>query len=135
MPAATTIWFGLDKGKKWHDWVRVVNISNKMAKILAIVRDSQGRTVWSGEKNLNPYQPWVIPAEQSGADRGGDMSLEVRSDGPIAGERHLHHGTDSMAFPAHRLEGERLVEGFFFLSFIQVVMTGCASSTSAILWP
>jgi len=114
MPAATTIWFGLDKGTKWHDWVRVVNISNKRAKILAVVRDSRGRTVWSGEKELNPYQPWVIPAERSGADRKGDMSLEVRSDGPIAGERHLHHGKDSMAFPGASLERGMIGRRLFF---------------------
>ncbi|MFQ6040631.1 MAG: hypothetical protein ACE5PV_07225 [Candidatus Poribacteria bacterium] len=114
MAASTTIWFGLDKGTKWHDWVRIVNISNNRAKVLALVRDSQGRTVWSGERELNPYQPWVIPAEQSGADRRGDMSLQVRSDAPIVGERHLHHGKDSMAFPGASVEGGTVGRRLFF---------------------
>ena len=104
MPAPKTIYFGIDKGTEWNDWVRVVNISNNRAKILAVVRDSRGNTVWSGERDLNPYQTWVIPAEQGGADRRGDMSLEVRSDGSIVGERHLHHGKDSMAFPGASME-------------------------------
>ncbi len=114
MPATTTIWFGLDKGTKWNDWVKVINITNNRAKILAVVRDSQGRTVWSGERDLNPYQAWVIPAEQSGADRKGDMSLEVRSDGPVVGERHLHHGRDSMAFPGASVEGGTIGGRLFF---------------------
>ena len=114
MPAPKTIYFGIDKGTEWNDWVRVVNISNKRAKILAVVRDSRGNAVWSGERGLNPYQTWIIPAEQSGADRRGDMSLEVRSDEPIVGERHLHHGKDSMAFPGASVEGGTIGTRLFF---------------------
>jgi hypothetical protein len=79
MPAPKTIYFGIDKGTEWNDWVRVVNISERRAKILAIVRDSQGNTVWSGERDLNPYQTWIIPAEESGADKAGDMFASLSS--------------------------------------------------------
>jgi len=98
MPAPNRIYFPQIAAGGWRDWVEVVNVGPKEAKVTAIARDQNGKAVWSAEKSLIPFQCWVVPAEGV-ADRRGDVSLQVMSDQPILGERHCHSGTQVLDFP------------------------------------
>ena len=113
MPAPKTIYFSQIAGGNWNDWVRVVNISNQRAKVTAIARNYSAQAVWSAEHNLGPYQAWSPPA-QGQADRKGDVSLEVRSDQPIVGERHCHSGTQVLDFPGAAPENRTVANRLFF---------------------
>jgi hypothetical protein len=113
MPAPKTIYFSQIAAGAWNDWVRVVNISQAQAKVLAIARNRTASTVWSDEHNLNPFEAWHPPV-QGRADRRGDVSLEVRSDQPIVGERHCHHGTQVLDFPGASPETRTVANRLFF---------------------
>jgi len=103
MPAPTTIYFAQIAPGTWNDWVRVVNISRERAKILALARNQHGATTWSDEKETAPFEAWHPPV-QGKADARGEVSLEVRSDKPIAGERHCHNGSQVLDFPGASME-------------------------------
>ncbi|MBC8468013.1 MAG: hypothetical protein H8D56_00965 [Planctomycetes bacterium] len=113
MPAPKTIYFSQIAGGQWGDWVRVVNISNARAKVLALARNHAAQTVWSAEHNLNSFEAWNPPA-QGQADRKGDVSLEIRSDQPIVGERHCHLGTQVLDFAGASLENRTVATRLFF---------------------
>ncbi|HIE30296.1 TPA: hypothetical protein EYP66_23805 [Candidatus Poribacteria bacterium] len=113
MPAPKTIYFSQIAAGGWNDWVRIVNISNQQAKVLAIARNHAASTVWSAEHNLNPFEAWHPPV-QGQADRRGDVSLEVRSDQPIVGERHCHSGTQVLDFPGAAPENRTVANRLFF---------------------
>jgi hypothetical protein len=113
MPAPKTIYFSQIAGGNWLDWVRVVNISNQTAKVTAIARNYSAQAVWSAAQNLNPYQAWSPPVEGQ-ADRGGDVSLEIRSDQPIVGERHCHLGSQVLDFPGASMEDRTVSNRLFF---------------------
>lgn len=97
MPAPNKIYFGQVASGVWADWVQVINVTNENAKLLAVARDANGRTIWSGEKTLGPFQGWTIPIEPISAQQ--ELSLIVSSDKGIVGERHCHLGTEVLAFP------------------------------------
>lgn len=97
MPAPSKIYFGQIASGVWNDWVQVINVTNENAKLLAVARDVNGRTVWSSEKTLGPFQGWTIPIEPVSVQR--ELSLVVSSDKGIVGERHCHLGTEVLAFP------------------------------------
>ncbi len=103
MGPPTRIYFAQVAMGGWFDWIIVANIGKKRDKLTAIARDVNGRTIWTGEKELNPYQCWVVPADGV-ADKKGDVSLEVRSPEPIVGERHCHSGSQVLSFPGAAVE-------------------------------
>lgn len=113
MPAPKTLYFSQIAAGEWNDWVRIVNISHAQAKVLAIARNNAASTVWSAEQNLNPFEAWNPPV-QGQADRRGDVSLEVRSDQPIVGERHCHSGTQVLDFPGAATENRTVANRLFF---------------------
>jgi hypothetical protein len=113
MPAPKTIYFSQIAAGGWNDWVRVVNISHEQAKVLAIARNHAASTVWSAEHNLDPFEAWNPPV-QGQADRRGDVSLEVRSDQPIVGERHCHSGTQVLDFPGAAPENRTAANRLLF---------------------
>ena len=113
MPAPTTIYFAQIAAGAWNDWVRVVNISRERAKILALSRNQHGATVWSDEKEVGPFEAWHPPVEKK-ADARGDVSLEVRSDKPIAGERHCRHDSQVLDFPGASRENRTVSTHLIF---------------------
>jgi len=113
MPAPKTLYFSQIAAGGWNDWVRIVNISHEQAKVLALARNHAASTVWSAEHNLNPFEAWHPPV-QGQADRRGDVSLEVRSDQPIVGERHCHSGTQVLDFPGAAPENRTVANRLLF---------------------
>jgi hypothetical protein len=113
MPAPKTIYFSQIAGGNWRDWVRVVNVSTQRAKVTAVARNYSGQAVWSAEKDVGPFQAWSPPV-QGQADRKGDVSLEVRSDQPIVGERHCHLGTQVLDFHGASIEDRTVANRLFF---------------------
>ncbi len=92
----------------WNDWIQIVNVSNEKAKVTAVARNQNGKTIWSEETNLNPFQAWNPNVEEI----KGDTSVTVTSDKHIVGERHDHRGTQILNFPGAspemRTAGRRL---------------------------
>jgi len=80
----------------WGDWVTVTNFSTQQAKLTALLRDGSGNAAWSDERTLGPFQCWM-PSEDKPTKK--DVSLEVASDQPVLGERHVHSGTQVLSFP------------------------------------
>ncbi|MBC8231919.1 hypothetical protein H8E77_20400 [bacterium] len=113
MPAPTTIYFAQIAAGSWGDWVRIVNISQERSKILALARNQYGATVWSSEADANPFEAWHPPVEGK-ADVRGDISLEIRSDKPIAGERHCHNGNQVLDFPGASMENRTVSTRLIF---------------------
>lgn len=113
MPAPKTIYFSQIAGGNWRDWVRVVNVSNQRAKVTAVARNYSSQAVWSAEHNLGPHQAWSPPV-QGQADRKGDVSLEIRSDQPIVGERHCHLGSQVLDFHGASMEDRTVANRLFF---------------------
>lgn len=114
MPAPTTIYFAqIARGSGWKDWIRLVNVSREQAKVTCVARNHAGQTVWSDEHTVGPFQTWDPPVEGR-ADRKSDVSLEVRSDKPIAGERHCHSGTQVLDFPGASMQNRTIATRLFF---------------------
>jgi len=110
MPIAKTIYFTQISGNA-PDWIRVVNVGNKRAKVTVIAREPRGKTVWSDSKELGPFQTWTPPVDkvkQAGA------SVEVQSDGPIVGERHCHVDKNTFDFPGAAPEYGTVGRRIFF---------------------
>lgn len=112
MPAPTKIYFGQVASGQWADWVQVVNVTNEPANMLAIARNANGMTVWSGDKKVGPFQAWTIPVEPFSKEQ--ELSLVVSSDKGIVGERHCHLGTEVLAFPGAAPELKSAGRRLFF---------------------
>jgi len=85
MPAPTKIYFP-QIAVGWEDWVQIVNVSNDPANVMAVARDQQGKTVWSQEFRLSPFQAFTTAADTITVP----VSMTVSSDKGIVGERHCH---------------------------------------------
>jgi hypothetical protein len=120
MPAPTKIYFAQIASGPWADWVQVVNVSNEQSHVMAIARNENGETVWSGEKSLRPFQAWVVPVEP--ASEKQELSLTVSSDKGIVGERHCHLGTEVLAFPGAAPELRNMGRRLFYPE----IVAGCA---------
>ncbi len=109
MPAATTIYF-TQISENAPDWIIVINVGNKRSKVTAVARNPKGQTVWSNDKELNPFEAWIPPVDnvKEGA------SIQIRSDGTIAGERHCHVGKDTFDFPGAAPEYKTVGRRLFF---------------------
>ena len=94
----------------WNDWVQIVNVSNERAKVTAVARNQSGKTVWSEEATLNPFQAWNPNVEAI----KGDTSVTVTSDKHIVGERHDHRGTQILNFPGASVEMRTAGRRLFF---------------------
>ncbi len=94
----------------WNDWVQIVNVSNEKAKATAVARDQRGKTVWSQDANLNPFQAWNPEVEKI----KGNTSVTVTADKPIVGERHDHRGTQILNFPGASIEMRTAGRRLFF---------------------
>ncbi len=118
----------------WNDWVQIVNISNERAGVGAVARDQKGKTVWSEDARLRPFQAWNPKVEQI----KGNTSVTVTSDKHIVGERHDHRGTQIINFPgashAMRTVGRRLffpetyAGGLDWFRFMNVGQANCRVS-------
>ena len=98
-------------GPVWHDWVVVVNLSHQEAKVSMIARqDNNGQPVWSKESTLNPFQCWTPPMDEVKIK----SSVEIKSDQPIAAERHMHRGTEIIDLPGASVEGGFVGRRLFF---------------------
>lgn len=120
MPAPTKIYFGQIASGPWADWVQVVNVSNDQSHVMAIARNENGETVWSGEKDLKPFQAWVVPVDP--ASEKQELSLTVSSDRGVVGERHCHLGTEVLAFPGAAPELRNMGRRLFYPE----IVAGCA---------
>jgi len=120
MPAPTKIYYPQIASQDWIDWVQVINVSSENSNVLAVARDVNGQTVWSGEKALGPFQGWVIPVEPVSVKQ--ELSLTVSSDKSIIGERHCHLKTEVLAFPGAAPELRNLGRRLFFPELV----VGCA---------
>jgi hypothetical protein len=120
MPAPTKIYFSQIASGPWLDWVQAVNVSNDQAHLIAVARNEIGETVWSGEKDLKPFQAWVIPVEPASVKQ--ELSLVVSSDQGIVGERHCHLGTEVLAFPGAAPELRNMGRRLFYPE----IVAGCA---------
>jgi hypothetical protein len=96
-PVPTKIYFAQIAAGVWGDWVKVINVSNEEAKLVAIARDINGQAVWTSEKALRPYSDWVVPIDPVTTTQ--DLSLTVASDKQVVGERHCHLKTEVLPFP------------------------------------
>jgi len=94
----------------WNDWVQIVNVSNENAKTTAIARDQSGKTVWSQEATLTPFQAWNPAVEAI----KGNTSVTVTSDKHIVGERHDHSKTQVLNFPGASMEMRTAGRRLFF---------------------
>jgi hypothetical protein len=95
-PIPNKIYFAQIAAGAWADWVKVVNVSNEDAKLVAVARDPNGQAVWTSEKSLRPYSDWVVPVDPVASKQ--DLSLTVMSDKHIAGERHCNLKTEMLPF-------------------------------------
>lgn len=109
MPLAKTIYFTQVSGDA-PDWIRIVNVSNKRAKVSVIARTPRGKSIWSDSIQLAPFQTWTPPVDNV---KEGD-SIEVRSDEPIVGERHCHVGKNTFDFPGAAPEYGTVGRRLFF---------------------
>jgi hypothetical protein len=105
----TTLYFP-ELSEFWNDWVQIVNVSNERTKATAVARDQRGRTVWSEEANLRPFQAWNPNVEKI----KGNTSVTVTADKHIVGERHDHRETQILNFPGASLEGRTAGRRLFF---------------------
>ncbi|MGB9597466.1 MAG: hypothetical protein ACPL7B_14385 [Candidatus Poribacteria bacterium] len=96
-PIPNKIYFAQIAAGAWGDWVKVINVSNEEAKLVAVARDQNGQTVWTNEKSLRPYADWVVPIDSVASKQ--DLSLTVMSNKQIVGERHCHLRTEVLPFP------------------------------------
>jgi len=112
MPAPTKIYFSQVASAEWKDWVQVINVDFDQARILAVARNEKGETVWSGEKQLAPFQTWSIPIDPVSFKQ--ELSLTVSSDMGIVGERHCHYQTQILAFPGAAPELKNVGRRLFF---------------------
>jgi hypothetical protein len=112
MPAPTKIYFSQVASSVWKDWVQVVNVDYEESKVLAVARNEKGETVWSGEKQLGPFQAWSIPVEPVSEKQ--ELALTVSSDKGIVGERHCHLETQVLAFPGAAPEMKDVGRRLFF---------------------
>jgi hypothetical protein len=112
MPAPTKIYFSQVASSVWKDWVQVTNVDFEEARVLAVARNEIGETVWSGEKQLRPFQAWSIPVEP--ASEKQELSLFVSADKGIVGERHCHYQTQVLAFPGAAPELKNVGRRLFF---------------------
>jgi len=109
MPGPTKIYFP-QIAVGWEDWVQIVNVSYEPANVLATARDQQGKTVWSQEVKLAPFQAWTTAADTITIP----VSMVVSSDKPIVGERHCHKETVVFDFPGASPEGMTVGNHLFF---------------------
>jgi len=109
-PTPTKVYFGQIAPGAWGDWVQVINHSDERAKLTAIARTEQGQSVWTNEKELDPYQGWVVPVDPVANEN--DLSLSVYSSHHVVGERHCHYEKQVLALPGAnpetRTAGRRL---------------------------
>lgn len=112
MPLTNRLYYAQVAAGVWADWVQIINVSGEISKVWAIARNRDGVILWSAEKMLNPYQGWVIPVEP--VSKQQDLTLEVRSDKAIIGERHCHLGTEVLAFPGASPELGTVGKRLFF---------------------
>jgi hypothetical protein len=96
-PMPTKIFFAQIAAGAWSDWVKVINVSNEEAKLVALARDMNGQTVWTNEKTLRPYSDWIVPIDPVASKQ--DLSLMVASDKQIVGERICNLQTEVLPFP------------------------------------
>lgn len=96
-PIPNKIYFAQIAAGAWGDWVKVINVSNEEAKLVAVARDQNGQAVWTSEKSLRPYADWVVPIDPVASKQ--DLSLTVMSDKHVVGERHCHLQTEVLPFP------------------------------------
>ena len=96
-PIPNKIHFAQIAAGAWGDWVKVINVSNEEAKMLAIARDPNGQSVWTMEKSVRPFSDWVVPIDPVASKQ--DLSLTVMSDKQVVGERHCHLKTEVLPFP------------------------------------
>jgi len=96
-PIPNKIHFAQIAAGAWGDWVKVINVSNEEAKMLAIARDPNGQSVWTMEKSVRPFSDWVVPVDPVASKQ--DLSLTVMSDKHVVGERHCHLQTEVLPFP------------------------------------
>jgi len=118
MPAPTKIYFGQVASSVWEDWVQIVNVTDESAKLFAVVRDMNGKTIWSAEKDVGPFQAWSIPVEPVSVQQ--ELSLVVSSDNGIVGERHCHLGTEVLTFPGAAPELRNVGRRLFFPELSEV---------------
>ncbi len=109
MPAPTKIYFA-QIAVGWEDWVQIVNVSYEPANIIATARDQSGKTVWSQETKLNPFQAWTTAADTITIP----VSMVISSDKGIVGERHCHSKTEVFNFPGASFEGMTVGRRLFF---------------------
>jgi hypothetical protein len=112
MPAPTKIYFAQVASAEWKDWVQVINVDFETARIMAVARNEKGETVWSGERQLGPFQAWSIPIDPVSTNQ--ELSLTVSSDKGIVGERHCHYQTQVLAFPGAAPELKNVGRRLFF---------------------
>ena len=94
----------------WNDWIQIVNVSYEPAKVVATARDESGKTVWSEEATLQPFQAWNPSVEQINQQ----TSVTATSDKHIVAERHDHSGTEVLYFPGAAPENRTVGRRLFF---------------------
>ncbi|HGJ66286.1 TPA: hypothetical protein ENS27_13050 [bacterium] len=112
MPLTNRLFYPQVAAGVWADWVQVVNVSGEISNVKAIARNRDGIVLWYADKELNPFQGWVIPVEP--VSKQQDLSLEVVSNKAIVGERHCHLGTEVLAFPGASIEMGTVGKRLFF---------------------
>lgn len=120
MPLTNVLYFAQVAAGVWADWVQVINVSGEDSKILAVARDRNARVLWYGEKDLRPFQGWVVPVEPASVTQ--DLSLVLSSNKAISAERHCHLGTEVLAFPGASPETMTAGKRLFFPELV----AGCA---------
>jgi hypothetical protein len=111
-PLPTKVHFGQIAPGAWGDWVQVINHSEQRAKLSAIARTSQGQAVWSSEKELDPYQGWIVPVDPVANQE--DLSLTVSSDQHVVSEHHCYYEKQMIVLPGANAEARTAGRRLFY---------------------